>query len=102
MPEPVQAPTTTPVEPPYVPDLTTVPNFDALRGWVRKLESWCDSAHDELGARDDALRDALSEKDIALGGEKEAEDALEHVKEMVSDIDRGIRTFEELKEWLSE
>lgn len=85
------------------PDLETIPNFPALEKWIAKLQSWCKTARKELEEKDkeiEGLQDKAQEQERDLEEAKAALAEIETVREMVDDIERGIRTYDELKDYL--
>lgn len=98
-------------------DITELPNFKALREWldknyggqwspesnlakwIDKLERWCELSI-EAGTQDKDEIEGLQQEQENLVeqiGELEGtEDELEHLRTVVQDIPRGIRSFEEL------
>jgi hypothetical protein len=80
------------------PDLTKVPNFDALDGWMNRLQDWCEAARDEIVNGPDAEEYNRMLLDLEEMGPK-AEN-FDELVELVIDIGRGIRTLGEIVIWL--
>lgn len=93
------------VGPDAKPDLSKVPNFDALSGWVKKLQEWCDASakrYDDLAGENGelkssvaALRDEVSSLESEIEGLVPRE-SWASLMEYIKDVERGIRTGPEL------
>lgn len=85
------------------PDVTTVPNFPALTGWIEKLASWCEGAVAKIAHQDTEIRELktrLDDQDKELAQQKHTDDEVDSIIEFVEDIVRGVRTLEELADHL--
>lgn len=93
------------------PDIERVPNFEALREylngkpdrtavlkWMDKLENWCTEIRSELTKQDKALEgrdEELDKKDERTAELESQVHSLEWDDERLSDVERGLITFEE-------
>src|SRR4051812_23510782 len=99
-------------------DVSELPNFGALRtalegspsrqailDWVAKLEGWCKASMAENADTEQKLQGEIEKSDEALAkAERELEETraaaeeLDHLRDAIMDVERGIRTHDELVE----
>lgn len=86
------------------PNLDQIPDFGALGKWIAKLQSWCKAAHreiEDLKRHAEELEGERSKLETEVRELRGLDDEMKGVREMVDDIERGIRTYDELKDYLT-
>lgn len=81
-------------------NLAAVPNFEALDGWVAKLQRWCEQARDQVvnGVDPETYNRTLSELEEA----RYKADHFDSFVELFFDMRRGMREVAELDTWLKD
>lgn len=83
--------------PPDRPDLTVLPNFDALEEWVGRLRAWATAIQVEWQADKENLAELQTTVDtLEREGrdQRNAMDELETLHEQLLDVDRGLITLD--------